>query len=357
MCPTRVTFPPSSDREVVHFETRDLRRRSRNVHCEPGASESLPAWGDIVRRLRPILLLLGAGILLAGCVAPTPPRLRHYPAPVPTPPPPHETIAFVSDRTGNPELWVMDADGSNQTQLTNDADIEREPKLSPDGTQIVFVRGNGRSGGFPDVPNEVIWVVNTDGSNAHSVFAPAVPNGGFTPPIVSNDRDPSWSPDGTQIAFYREGIGITMSGIMVMNADGSGARVVRPISRDSIRISQLAWSPGGTRIAYTYDYVCCSWHIVFVNADGSGPDFTPLIGPRTTSTSIRLGSGLVTQRHPDRVHRPAERERNRRIAPDCGSPTPRARRTRPRSPRTGPHRRGHPEEPASRSSARAASGR
>ena len=60
---------------------------------------------------------------------------------------PQETIAFVSDRTGNPELWVMNADGSDQTQLTNTPDIERQPKLSPDGTQIVFVRGNGRSAG------------------------------------------------------------------------------------------------------------------------------------------------------------------------------------------------------------------
>jgi Tol biopolymer transport system component len=207
------------------------------------------------------------------------------PAPVP-----QETIAFVSDRTGNPELWVMNADGSNQIQLTNTPDIERQPKLSPDGTQIVFVRGNGRSGGFPDVPHEMIWVVDTDGSDAHSVFAPAVPNGGVAPPIVSNDRDPSWSPDGTQIAFSREGIGITMSGIMVMNADGSGARVVRPMVSDPARVSQLAWSPDGTRIAYTYDYVCCAWHIVFVNADGSGPTFAPLIGPRNdvdTQTSDR----------------------------------------------------------------------
>ena len=238
-------------------------------------------------RLRPILLLIGVGILLAGCIAPTPPPPPPPPpAPVPAPPPvPQETIAFVSDRTGNPELWVMNSDGSNQTQLTNTPDIERQPKLSPDGTQIVFVRGNGRSGGFPDVPNEMIWVVNTDGSNAHSVFAPAVPDGGFAPPIVSNDRDPSWSPGGTPIAFYREGIGITMSGLMVMNADGGGARVVRPMINDSIRVSRLAWSPGGTRIAYTYDYVCCSSHIVFVNADGSSPTFTPLIGPRSDSDS------------------------------------------------------------------------
>ena len=75
----------------------------------------------------------------------------------------------------------MNADGSNQMQLTNTPDIEREPKLSPDGTQIVFVRGNGRSGGFPDVPNGMIWVVKSDGSNATSVCAPAVPDGASLP--------------------------------------------------------------------------------------------------------------------------------------------------------------------------------
>jgi len=177
----------------------------------------------------------------------------------------------------------MHSDGSDQTRLTDDADIEREPRLSPDGTQILFVRVNGLTGGFPDVPNEVLWVMNTDGTDQHEVFAAALPNkpaGTGAPPIVSNDRDPSWSPDGTQIAFYREGIGITMSGIMVMNADATDARVVRPISGESSRVSELAWSPDGTRLAYAYDYVCCGVHVMFVNVDGSPAAVAELIGPR-----------------------------------------------------------------------------
>ena len=102
---------------------------------------------------------------------------------------------------------------------------------------------------------------------------------------------------------------------MVMNADGSGARVVRPMINDSIRVSRLAWSPGGTRIAYTYDYVCCSLHIVFVNADGSGPTFTPLIGPRNDSDSQTndWAPAWSPNASPDRVHRPPERERHGRI--------------------------------------------
>src|SRR5207302_2193555 len=48
-------------------------------------------------------------------------------------------IAFVSDRDGNFEIYVMDADGSNQTRLTNNPAHDGEPAWSPDGAKIVFV--------------------------------------------------------------------------------------------------------------------------------------------------------------------------------------------------------------------------
>ena len=79
------------------------------------------------------------------------------------------TIVFVSDRSGTPEIWSMRSDGSNQTNLTNSSDLERQPQLSPDGTQIVFVRTYLRPGA---VPSEGLWVMNIDGSNAHPVLAP-----------------------------------------------------------------------------------------------------------------------------------------------------------------------------------------
>ena len=44
---------------------------------------------------------------------------------------PPTTIVFVSDRTGNPEVWTMNADGSNQTQLTNSPDLEATPEAAP----------------------------------------------------------------------------------------------------------------------------------------------------------------------------------------------------------------------------------
>ena len=63
--------------------------------------------------------LLAGVVVLAAC----------FPQP-PPPPPPNDTIVFVSDRTGNPEIWSMRSDGSQQTQLTTTPDTEIEPKLS-----------------------------------------------------------------------------------------------------------------------------------------------------------------------------------------------------------------------------------
>ncbi|MEW5718746.1 MAG: DPP IV N-terminal domain-containing protein [Chloroflexota bacterium] len=66
-------------------------------------------------------------------------------------------ILFVSDRDGNVEIYVMNADGSNQTRLTNNPARDVYPLWSPDGTRIMFV--SNRDGAFE------IYVMHTDGSN------------------------------------------------------------------------------------------------------------------------------------------------------------------------------------------------
>jgi TolB protein len=69
-----------------------------------------------------------------------------------------QSIAFVSNHTGNDEIWLMNQDGGNQRQLTyNDWPWDKHPSFSPDGKQIVFY--SNRSG------NRQIWVMNSDGSN------------------------------------------------------------------------------------------------------------------------------------------------------------------------------------------------
>ena len=66
-------------------------------------------------------------------------------------------IAFVSDRDGDTEIYVMNADGSHPTNLTNTSAEDRTPAWSPDGTKIAFVSSRDGSAG--------IYVMNADGSN------------------------------------------------------------------------------------------------------------------------------------------------------------------------------------------------
>ena len=110
-------------------------------------------------------------------------------------------IIFASDRDGNKEIYVMDADGSNQTRLTTNSSLDVEPSWSPNGSKIAF--NSDRDG------NKEIYVMNADGSNATRLTN-----------NDSLDADLSWSPDGSKIVF-NSNRGDNSKEIYVMDADGS----------------------------------------------------------------------------------------------------------------------------------------
>ena len=117
-------------------------------------------------------------------------------------------IAFASSRDGNSEIYVMNADGSGQTRLTNDSRDDQYPAWSPDGRQIAFMSDQGYYQWGYYYSNWEIYVMNADGSGQTNLT-----NNG------ADDWVPAWSPDGQQIAFHS-----TRNGnyeIYLMNADGS----------------------------------------------------------------------------------------------------------------------------------------
>ncbi|HEY0099666.1 MAG TPA: DUF5050 domain-containing protein [Pyrinomonadaceae bacterium] len=139
-------------------------------------------------------------------------------------------IMFMIEDDYASRVYIMDADGSNQTQLTNN--IEYSAAWSPDGTKIVFV---SERDGAPE-----IYVMNADGSNQTNL----TDTYNVLPYAPFNDA-PVWSPDGTKIAFATDRDGQVE--VYIMDDDGSNlARLTNSIGSDEPR-----WSADGLKLLFT----------------------------------------------------------------------------------------------------------
>jgi len=212
-------------------------------------------------------------------------------------------IAFISDRDGNPEIYLMNADGTGQSRLTVSPDaLESDLHWSPDGMRIAFVStvdepkkysqtvhvirtdGSGLSrievesgrdsehpSWFPDGSRiafdaDDIYVAHADGSQlANLTGADEIGEGN------ENYFAPGWSPDGSRIAFdvYREASnGSLYQQLYIMRSDGSGLVHVPDGANEDDYYSSPSWSPDGKRIVFFSDEGPGA-NIHVMNADGS----------------------------------------------------------------------------------------
>ena len=154
-------------------------------------------------------------------------------------------IAFASDRDGNFEIYLMDADGGGLTRLTENNAEDLSPAWSPNGSRIAFV--SNRDG------NNEIYVMNADGTAQTRLTN-----------NTADDLSPIWSPDGTKIAFTSRRDGHDQ--IYIMNSDGSGQS---NLSRSTADDAFPTFSPSGTLIGFASNRDTGRYQIYRMNADGS----------------------------------------------------------------------------------------
>lgn len=197
-------------------------------------------------------------------------------------------IAFTSDRDGDREIYLMNADGSNPRQITDNTHYDALPVISNDGTKIAFLSDRGGSG------SGEMYIMDVDGSNVQQVtsspsspqfysWSPDDSKIAYTDPRSGNyeiytietdgsnrtrltndsalDMDPSWSEDG-KIAFRSNRSG--SQEIHTMDADGSNKQQITTNTGFIPR-----WSPDGDKIAFTSGR-SGNLEIYVMNSDGTG---------------------------------------------------------------------------------------
>lgn len=212
--------------------------------------------------------------------------------------PPAPEIAFVTERDGNSEIYVMNADGSNQTNLTANPAGDLWPRWSPDGQQIAFISTR-------DDGDSEIYVMNADGSAQTRLTSDP-----------ANDTKPSWSSDGQRIFFTSNRGGFPYQ-IYKLERDASrptgwSSPILLPVkgagydfasSPNGQQIAFSAWDGGVANVGKTDIYT--------INVDGTGlknlsktpndyegdPDWFP--SSRIAFDSSEGGGGIFTMNPAD----------------------------------------------------------
>jgi Tol biopolymer transport system component len=204
-------------------------------------------------------------------------------------------FAALSDDVSPDDIYIINADGTQLTRLVDGGDNDPEteepssdanqPSWSPDGSQIAFTSYGGRGRG--------IFIMNPDGS-------------GQRPLTSGNDTDASWSPDGRKIAFIRttrsnvSGRPLFADNVWVMNSDGSRPLGLTRFSVEDeleLRMSRPSWSPDGSRVTFAGHHTVNPDRIYLAPADGNG--LTVLASAGENNNYVRLSGARWS---PDGTH-------------------------------------------------------
>lgn len=184
-------------------------------------------------------------------------------------------IAFASDRTGAPQIFLVDLRGESAFQVTNMQGGACQPAWSPDGLRIAFISPcKGNEDIYKDTS---LYVINADGTGLEALDAS--PGGNF---------DPAWSPDGKTIAFTSARTGQMEIFMMPVDDPTSITQVTSGAAKVEARMP--TWSPDGSKLVYVVKRVGV-YQIWMMNADGtestqiirSGQaynDYSPVWSPR-----------------------------------------------------------------------------
>jgi Tol biopolymer transport system component len=171
-------------------------------------------------------------------------------------------IAFERSVSGAPpQIYIMNADGSGVSQLTNNANGAFLPSWSPDGVKIAFSAA-ALFGGADDME---VWTTNAKGINTHQV----------TDCMAQGVRcfAPEWHPvdHDDRIAYSVSPGAVSLSQIRTIEANGLDETVIRSVPK-YLPNKFPVWSPDGTRIAFLdKTHPAADWPEIFVmNADGNG---------------------------------------------------------------------------------------
>jgi hypothetical protein len=189
------------------------------------------------------------------------------------------SLAFTSDQNGNSDIYIMHADGSGLTNLTNNPSQDSNPIWSPDGTRIAFESDRD---GFTQ-----IHLMNADGSNVIQLTHGDAHH--FLPMNIHGVSNP-WSPDGNKLLFLGQEPGTETS--TLYSLDIITGNVVM-LANGTVQFNDISWSPDGKYVGYVLN-------------DSPTPDATFVTGIYVVDAA---GSNLISINallpHTDIIYRPS----------------------------------------------------